>query len=121
MIAQKFTVLAGSGTATSDALDTGTRLVTRMAVKYAGTMSTGAALEIHGSDSGDAFTSGTFYAIKVGDVNTTTVEFNTMIIGSGVAADQWCVVEMNVPFRYYKFVTSAAVEDGVIYTVVCNG
>ena len=120
MHSQKFTVLAGSGTATSDALDVGDRMVSRMAVKYAGTMSTGAALEIHGSDSGDAFSSGTFYPIKVGDVNTSTVEFNTMIIGSGVAADQWAVIEMKVPFRYFKFVTSAAVEDGVIYSVVCR-
>ena len=120
MYTQKFSVSAGSGTATSDAVDTGGRAFTRMAVKYAGTMSTGAAVTIHGSDSADK-TSGTFYPIKVGDVNTAAVEFNTMVIGSGVAADQWATLEMNVPFRYFKFVTSAAVDDGVVYTVVCNG
>jgi hypothetical protein len=110
---QIFNIHAASGATQSSALDLGDQARQQLAVVY-NSMSTGAAVTVLGSPT----SSGDYQQIAVAQVNTSTVAFNTMTIGTA-ASGNWAVFPAP-PFRFIKFETSAVVSGGVSYTVAVS-
>ena len=109
--AQVYSCSIASGASTSSAIDLGDRPFRQMAVYY-GTMSTGAAVSVWGSANNSSF-----YQVHE-RVNTAPVQYQALTVATSVSG-AWAAFA-SPPHRYVQFTTSAVVDGGVAFTVVCQ-
>jgi len=109
-LGQATSLTIASAASTSSSLDLGAAGWSRLVVTYA-TMSTNAALQVQGSADDS-----TYKNVHVLVPNSSTAQFQPLTVATSVSGTGYAVFQAP-PFRYVRFVASAAIDNGGIISV----